>query len=212
MPEYHIITKIGLLPTVAFWAGINVLVLFLVCMMSLQVPIRRNEERFEIEEPIWILNANGSIFTGCVKDLSLSGVGIIPDAARPMKTSVGERVRLYIAEVGFVGGIVVRSDDCFLGVHFSLPSSVERDLLIRKLFTGNLDPTHVSASAWSATGALLKTIWVKRTEQPTSNNMIECEMASKERDKLPAESLVITPGLTPSRLSQLGSERRKLAA
>ena len=36
---------------------------------------------------------------------------------------------------------------------------VERDLLIRKLFTAGLDATTVNASAFSSTGALLMSVW-----------------------------------------------------
>jgi len=54
----------------------------------------------------------------------------------------------------------VRQADRFLGVRFSLPPSVERALLIRKLFTAGLDTTHVETSGWRATHDMLKSIWV----------------------------------------------------
>ena len=46
-PEWRIVSQAGLIPIVALWSGINIVVLLLVCMMSLQVPIRRAEERFD---------------------------------------------------------------------------------------------------------------------------------------------------------------------
>ena len=49
---------------VAFWSVINVIVLFFVCMMSLQAPMRRSEERFELDEPIWIVGPSGMISSG----------------------------------------------------------------------------------------------------------------------------------------------------
>ena len=79
-------------------------------MMSLQAPLRRAEERFQLEEPIWLFGTAGTLFTGRTKDISLSGVGIIADADRALTARVGERIRLYIAEVGFVAGTVVRQD------------------------------------------------------------------------------------------------------
>jgi cellulose synthase (UDP-forming) len=38
LPEWRIIGQSGLLPIVACWAAVNIVVLFLVCMMSLQAP------------------------------------------------------------------------------------------------------------------------------------------------------------------------------
>jgi cellulose synthase (UDP-forming) len=52
MPEWRIIAQSGLLPIVAFWGAINIVVLFLVCMMALQAPVRRGEERFNLNQPI----------------------------------------------------------------------------------------------------------------------------------------------------------------
>ena len=69
---------------VAIWGAVNIVVLFLVCMMSLQAPVRRGEERFELEEPISIFGTAGTFFTGRTKDISLSGVGIVADTDRAL--------------------------------------------------------------------------------------------------------------------------------
>jgi hypothetical protein len=61
IPEWRIVETEHMLPVVAFWSAINVVVLFLVCMMSLQAPRRRGEERFELDEPIWISSLSGVI-------------------------------------------------------------------------------------------------------------------------------------------------------
>jgi cellulose synthase (UDP-forming) len=63
-PEWHIVSQQSLLPMVAIWGAINVVVLFLVGMTSLQAPARRTEERFEVDEPIWIFGASGALSTG----------------------------------------------------------------------------------------------------------------------------------------------------
>ena len=57
LPEWRIIGQTGLLPIVAFWSAVNIVVLFLVCMMSLQAPVHRGEERFSLDEPISIFAA-----------------------------------------------------------------------------------------------------------------------------------------------------------
>jgi cellulose synthase (UDP-forming) len=147
LPEWRIIGQTGLLPIVAFWSAVNIVVLFLVCMMSLQAPVHRGEERFSLDEPISIFAASGALSTGRIKNISLAAV--IADVDRALVSKVGENVRVFIAEVGFVGATVVRQAGQFLAVRFNLPPSIERDLLIRKLFTAGLDATTVNASAFS---------------------------------------------------------------
>ena len=159
LPEWRIIGQSGLLPIVAFWGAINIIVLFLVCMMSLQAPVRRGEERFSLDEPIWIFAANGTLSTGRTKNLSLSGAALIADQDSTLVSKVGEQVRVFIVEVGFVAAIVVRRAGRLLAVQFDLPPCVERDLLIRKLFTAGLDARTVNASAFSSLGAMLMSIW-----------------------------------------------------
>ena len=60
-------------------ADFGIIVLFLVCMMSLQAPVRRGEERFSLDELIWIFAANGTLSTGLQPPrISLSGRPILP--------------------------------------------------------------------------------------------------------------------------------------
>ena len=94
---------------VALWSSINMVVLFLVCMLSLQAPIRRGEERFELDEPVWIIGSAGTLSIGRIKDISLSGVAFV--AERPIVSRLGERLRVFLSEVGFVAGTVVRSTE-----------------------------------------------------------------------------------------------------
>jgi cellulose synthase (UDP-forming) len=202
--EWRIIGQGGLLPIVACWAAINIVVLFLVCMMSLQAPVRRGEERFELDEPIWIFAANGALSTGRIKDISLTGAGVVADENRALATKAGESVRVFIAGVGFVAATVVRQAGRFLAVHFNLPPSVERDLLIRKLFTAGLDATTVTASALSTTGAMLMSIWSTNERRL----VVEVEPAPVlPADKLPAQSLVVLSQKPPKRLAKLAAER-----
>jgi cellulose synthase (UDP-forming) len=204
--EWRIIGQAGLLPIVACWAAINIVVLFLVCMMSLQAPVRRGEERFNLDEPIWIFAANGALSTGRIKDISLTGAGIVADENLALATNAGETARVFIAGVGFVAATVVRQAGRFLAVHFNLPPCVERDLLIRKLFTAGLDATTVTASALSSTGAMLMSIW------STSERRLEVEVEAAAipvlaADKLPAQSLVVLSQQQPKRLAKLAAER-----
>ena len=204
LPEWRIIGQTGLLPIVAFWSAVNIVVLFLVCMMSLQAPVHRGEERFSLDEPISIFAASGALSTGRIKNISLSGAAVA-DVDRPLVSKVGENIRVFIAEVGFVGATVVRQAGQFLAVRFNLPPSIERDLLIRKLFTAGLDATTVNASAFSSFGAMLLSIWSAGGRSPKVEPLAEPALLTSA--KLPAQSLVVLPHRQLQALEKLAAER-----
>ena len=108
IPEWRIVDSVQMLPVVAFWSAFNVIVLFLVCMMSLQAPRRRGEERFDLDEKIRIIDPSGTVSSGRIKDISLSGVHIEEDSNSTAATDnhtpvarVGDSIRIFITEVGF---------------------------------------------------------------------------------------------------------------
>ena len=88
---------------------------------------------------------------GALQDVSLSGarISLLSDGPQP------ETLRLFMAEVGYIRSRIVWQRARTIGVQFDLPPSVERDLLIRKLFTSGFDAAAVTASAWSSTSAVL---------------------------------------------------------
>jgi cellulose synthase (UDP-forming) len=209
-PDLRIIGEAGLLLVVAGWAAFNIVVLFLVCMMSLQAPARRGEERFKLDEPIWIFAANGMLSTGRILDISLSGVAITADESRSLTTQAGEKARVFLTEVGFLPGEVVRQKGRFLAVHFDLPPCVERDLLIRKLFTSGLDATTINASALSTTGAMLMSIWATGSTKPEAQVATDA-LPVVHAEKLSAQSRVIVPVERAQRLADVAAQR-KIAA
>ncbi|MEA2979385.1 MAG: hypothetical protein QOF09_1208 [Alphaproteobacteria bacterium] len=211
IPEWRVIGNADALPVVAFWSGINAVVLFLVCMLSLQAPIRRGEERLELDEPIWIVAPDGTASTGRIDDMSLSGAGVEMDLDKAHSVRVADSVRVFIAEVGFVAAVVVRQEGGMVGLQFDLPASIERDLLIRKLFTGGLDTTNVSISVRSATGAMLQRIWGMRTEMLGHDAKSTPDCAALSAEKLCAQTLVILPKRKFLNLSDLGTKRREFA-
>jgi cellulose synthase (UDP-forming) len=208
-PDLRIIGQSGLLLIVACWSTINIVVLFLVCMMSLQAPARRGEERFKLDEPVWIFAANGALSTGRIADISLSGVAIVADENRALATKKGERARIFLAEIGFVAATVVRQSGRFLAVQFDLPPCLERDLLVRKLFTAGLDATTVNASALSTTSAMLMSIWSTGTTKPEPQ--VAPQVLAAPVVRLPAQTRVIEPQQQGQRLADIAAQR-KIAA
>jgi hypothetical protein len=214
LPEWRIANP-AVLPIVTFWAVNNIIVFFLTCMMTLQAPVRRNEERFELDEPTWIFSAAGALSTGRVRDMSLSGVAIMADPERALATQCGERVRVFVSEVGFVPGNVVRQSGRFLAVKFEPLAAVEHDLLIRKLFTSGFDTAGVRVSTWSATTAMLRSIWSTRAELPAAAAPAPDTLPTQSAnpvEKLPLASLVEPPQVRTDKINALVERRRALAA
>lgn len=204
LPEWRIVSQAGLVPIVAFWSCVNIGVLFLVCMMCVQEPVRRGEERFSLGEAVWM--AGDRAYTvGALEDVSLSGarITVLSDGPRP------ESMRLFLAEVGYIRSKTVWQRGRTIGVKFDLPPSIERDLLIRKLFTSGFDASAVTASAWSSTSAVLVSMWSQRST--ISSGALETPVTLAV-EKLAAVSLVIPPVPQPLRLADLVETRRVIAA
>jgi cellulose synthase/poly-beta-1,6-N-acetylglucosamine synthase-like glycosyltransferase len=210
IPELQI-APAGLLPIAASLAALNVVVLFFVCMLSLQAPVRRGEERFRLDEPVLLFSGAGARTEARTRDISLSGVGIIV-ADRYRVPALGEKVRLHLAEVGFVAGSVTRGAGNFVGIEFDLPVSLERDLLIRKLFTAGRDAVSVSTSALAATVMMLKAVWSHRSSDIDAGGISEVDAQNEIASKLPARSLVIAPRHAQIRLAEIDDQRRRVAA
>jgi cellulose synthase (UDP-forming) len=179
-------------------------------MLSVQAPVRRSEERFTLDEAIGLFGASGEVSTGFIRDISLSGVAIAVDADAEIVTQVGEYARVFIREVGFVPGRVVRQNGKFLALQFDLPQSVERDLLISKLFTLGLNTTADVTASSAATLAILGSILKVRS--PYVRAEVSEGAPAAPAEKLAAESLVLQPSEQKQRLAELGAQRRSFAA
>ena len=213
LPEWRIIAQTALIPVVAGWSVYNILLLFLVCMLSLQGSVQRGEERFCSGEPVW-LNAPGSSRTqGDLADISLSGAGILLDPEGRFGGKTGDPLEVFISEVGYIPSRIARYRGNFIGVEFELGAGVERNLLIRKLFTSELvATTNVTASTWSVTAALLRSIW----STPSATRELEAAaggvpVRARVGDELPAESLVILPHANQNEWADLATQRRAVA-
>ena len=75
------------------------------------------------------------------------------DEDRPLVSQVGQYVRVFVKEVGFVPGRTVRQSNRLIAVQFDLAQSLERDLLISKLFTVGLNTATDVGTGPSATVA-----------------------------------------------------------
>jgi cellulose synthase (UDP-forming) len=209
VPDWRVIDEDTPLSIAGIWTAVNTVILFLVCMMSLQAPMQRAEERFELDEHVWIANPGKGISAGRIKDISLSGVAIQIAPDKPVVAEVGARIRLFVAEVGFVNGRVVRQNSRLFALQFLLTPGLEHDLLIRKLFTLERSSTAMRPTAMTATRAMLTSIVKARARAPERS---QSDGSGSLEARLPREALVIRPRPQTVNLPAYAMERRMRAA
>jgi len=205
IPEWRIIDHPAALPMVAFWSVVNIVVLFFVCMTSLQARMGRSEERFDVDESVLIHTETGELLSGRMSNISLSGAGVLLDSGIDCPRS-GEPLRVHIMQVGWVDAMIAQQRGQLVGVQFKLPQSLERDLLIRKLFTvARLKEN--SVIAWSVNRTMLKSIWSMAAPLPQLETSGAKPAAPSPAERLPAESLVIRPQPRIGDLAHLAGAR-----
>lgn len=214
MPDWRIIDEDASLATVMLWGVVNMFVLFLVCMMSLQASALRAEERFKLDEALWIVGPGGALSSGRIVDISLSGAAIKTD--RDPGLQAGDTMRIFVTEVGFVEARIMRRNKDFMAVKFILPPSVERDLMIRKLFTLGMNTRRVKTSAFGATMAMLQSILNARPVKPGTMQAPTVPAPAipgpLETETPSPRGLIVEPVPQLRRLAELGAERRSFAA
>jgi len=195
IPEWRPVEDVEVVPLVALWCGINLVVLFLASLLCLQMPVRRQEERFDVAEPIILRRPEtGALATLISVDMSLSGAGLQAPEDGEEPWTPGDRIQAYVSSVGWIPARVARSAPGLVGIEFEHEGLIERDLLIRKLFTGGQNTAADNTSTWRVTLGLLKRIWTAdmrvRAAPPA---VAPAETPTPPPEKLPARTLVLAP-------------------
>lgn len=152
IPEYRIITHVEFFNYVVFWGSLNIFLLAFALLLCYDVPRRRQEERFPVQETI-LFHGKPAI----LEELSLTG-GKIHLSAEEQNVPVGSSVSLEIPEItGKVTGIALGLDENW---HFILRFTdllpKQREDIIVKLFTGKYDnEIHEAGSSQDLFKALL---------------------------------------------------------
>jgi cellulose synthase (UDP-forming) len=188
IPDTRIVAQGALVPMVAFWCGINVVVLFLVAMLCFGRPALRAEERFALDEPVavWRRGAREAVITRGI-DMSVSGIALAGDGVER-----GEPVRVRVRGVGSLEGVVARSHNGRIGIAFDGADSPARDRLIVRLFTNGMASTQLQVPLWQATRALLERIWTADLQLPAQPPLPAPERVLDET-RLDKRSLVVPP-------------------
>lgn len=206
-PDFRIVSQAALVPLVAFWGTVNIIVLFFVCMMCLQAPIRRGEERFNINESVMLIDQDGLTVPVTIRDLSLSGAGIKLDADWLARFARGDILGLAIGGVGTIKAHIARIGADFIGVQFDLPESIERDLLIRKIFTSGLNAHTATVALHSVTLGMLRRIWSAKMNVRALPLAEKTDMPPVADETLPAATFVLAPRTVEVTLAELASAR-----
>ena len=163
-PDTRIVMQGALVPMVAFWGLINVVVLFLAAMLCLGRPALRAEERFPLDEPvaIWRRDARHATLARGI-DISVSGIALEGDGV-----DVGEPVRVRLRGVGSIEGRVARARAGHIGIAFAADDSPARDRLIVQLFTRGPNARQLQVPLWRATRTMLARILNADMALPTA--------------------------------------------
>jgi cellulose synthase (UDP-forming) len=137
-----------------FWSLFNIAALFTACLICVEQPRYRREERFDASEPVEVKHGN-TVLPGVLRDVSLIGARIeVPAsaaAARPgaeieVRMSAVRPLRARVARVGDAG---------HWGVEFAPDPGAKVDL-VRKLFSGRYVDSVQSMGTLAFARALLR--------------------------------------------------------
>ncbi len=197
LPDWRIVAQGALVPMVAFWGALNVIVLFLAAMLCIGRPSPRAEERFAIDEPVAVWRrenattgqSGGLVYWARGLDLSLSGIGVAAEGDADSLVP-GEQVRVRLANVGTLEGKVARRARGLVGIVFTASERAPRDRLIVRLFTRGANVHRAQAPLWQVTWALLSRIWAADMASQTHMPIAQAEAS---HEKLPPQSLALPP-------------------
>lgn len=143
-PETRIIASGALIPIVATWAVVNMLVLAVVVSIAMARPPRRTEERFLLELPCRVQSTR-EMLQAHTLDVSMTGAALQTDLRSALP---GDWVVVDLQEIGRIAARVMRRNFThdgrqILALQFALPQGATRDALIRRLYTQGLDNSAV---------------------------------------------------------------------
>ncbi len=148
----------AIIPIVAFWAMVNVVVLSVVATIAVASSSPRGEERFRFDIPCDLETEVGKD-TAILVDLSLTGAQL----RSRTRAGVGDWLVLSLPGVGRIPVEVKRAfpagEDWVLGVRLFLPQGPERRRVIQTLFTNGRDNTVHTTDAFGITLGILSRVF-----------------------------------------------------
>lgn len=125
----------GFFPVAAIWATMNVFMLVVMVMISVEHPRPRTDERFQMEEE-GMLSVNGNEISVHILDISLGGVRLRQKDLEHHSLQNDQEVFLKISNLPSLASEVVRTEDGVIQLHFKELKGKPRHALIQHLYTG----------------------------------------------------------------------------
>lgn len=198
-PDYRIVDQAALVPMVAFWSLLNMVMLGLVMLMCLQMPARRGEERFRLTERVVLERPGAPPLTALQGDISLTGLGV--DGLENAGFAVGQELTVRISDVGRVPARVVRVHGGRVGLVFGQAEPQVRDRLVVKLYATGMIEHPARPTVWAASYSLVSRLWLARM----TSNPIAPDATSEQTpmEKLPPGRRVLPPISAPQQADRL---------
>jgi cellulose synthase (UDP-forming) len=125
----------GFFPIAAVWATMNIFMLAIMALISVEHPRPRIDERFQLNEE-GAISVNGEEIPIHIFDISLGGARLRQDEVKQHKLTEHQDVELILSNFGPVPAEVLRGEDGILHLQFKELKGKVRYRLIQHLYTG----------------------------------------------------------------------------
>lgn len=135
MPQFQVVSQEGFFPVSVAWAFMNIAILVLMAMMSIERPRYRTEERFDVNMPIDVrFDLEHKHIAGHMVDISVTGTQVIIPNSEDLTT--GNTVYVSFDHFkDYPGHVVSRLKD-HIHIAFDHPEVTIRENLIQHVYTG----------------------------------------------------------------------------
>jgi cellulose synthase (UDP-forming) len=135
IPEETPISDGGFFPVAALWATMNVFMLTIMSLISVEHPRPRTDERFQLNEE-GELSVNGKVSPVHIIDMSLGGARLRHDDVHHHSLKEHQEVELVIAHFGPVPSEIIHTEGGVVHIQFKNLQGKQRHKLIQHLYTG----------------------------------------------------------------------------
>jgi cellulose synthase (UDP-forming) len=135
IPEDTPVSDGGFFPVAAIWATMNVFMLIIMALISIEHPRPRTDERFELNED-GALSVNGEEVPVHIYDMSLGGARLKQEHTKQHELKEHQEVDLILLGLGPIPSEVIRSEEGILHLQFKELKGKLRHRVIQHLYTG----------------------------------------------------------------------------
>lgn len=134
IPETSPISEGGFFPIAAVWATMNVFMLVVMVLISVEHPRPRADDRFQVNQA-GSLVIDGQTLSVHIHDISLGGARLQHKGLEHHSFSGGQKVTLNLDNIS-VSAEILRTEDGMVHLHFKGLQGKPRHALIQHLYTG----------------------------------------------------------------------------